>query len=246
MTLLPAEHDSALVQQQAQNEREYRQLLIQGSLAILLPNEELQNAPLRVLVGDIIADLIVGQALARKLCEGWFLHDTIFKITSIVGDKLQPTADGSEIRDDAKNRLEEFGLLPSESNSQHSHSSAHHQSALITLFWRIMQYGYVMYLFLGYVIKDLQHVRRKPKRQHHIRDNITPLPDLSEKAHMHMLTTADLPPRPVLAFEIFSMISTLLRLVDRMPWVAGLFDFWRHTLLVGTGRLGELDSIIDR
>ncbi|KAK5955365.1 hypothetical protein OHC33_004048 [Knufia fluminis] len=242
---LPSDYDPPTFIQQEQNERTYRQLLIQGSLAILLPTEDLQNGPLRVLVGDIIADLIVGQALAEKVCEGWFLHDAIFKVATILDDKLRPKATGSELRDDAKNRLEKFGLLASESEAQRYHSSTNGQSQIAAFFWRFMQYGYLMYLFLRYLLGEIQTVRRKPRR-HQVARVSTSSPVLSEDDKLRTPTQGDSPPRPVLAFGVYTMLSTLLRLADRMPWVASMLAFLQHVLLVGLGRVGELNSILDR
>lgn len=230
------------LQQQEQNERAYRQLLVQGSLAILLPTEDLQNGPLRVLVGDIIADLLVGQALAGKVCEGWFLHDAIFKVTALLRDKVQSKPTDGELRDNAKNRLEKFGLLASESKAQHYHSSTKDQSKIVTFFWRTMQYGYLMYLFLRYVLGKL---RRTPERQQIARTS-NPSPVLSEDGKMQPPSSDEQHPRPVLAFGIYNMISTLLNLADRMPWVASTLVFLQHVLLVGAGRVGETNSVLDR
>ena len=245
LTPLPCHQDPSSHQIQEKNERTYRQLLVQGSLAILLPTEDLQNGPLRVLVGDIIADLIVGQALAGKVCEGWFLHDAIFKVSEILDTKLRPKTTGSELRDDAKNRLEKFGLLASDSNAQRSHSSTNDQSKIIAWFWRIMQYGYLMYVFLRCCLRELQAVRRKPKRQQMAR--ISPLsPVVSEDGKSRTPSSDDQLPRPVLAFGVYGTISTLLKVAERMPWVASMLIFLQHVLLVGTGQVGELNSVLDR
>ena len=245
LTPVPFAHDSSTSQLQDQNERAYRQLLVQGSLAILLPIEDLQNGPLRVLVGDIIADLIVGQALAGKVCEGWFLHDALYKVTAILAEKVHPKTKGTELRDDAKDRLENFGLLSSHSETRHFHSSPEDQSKNAAWFWRILQYGYFVYLFLRYVLKELQRVRQRPKRQPVARIS-TSSPVLSEKDDLQTLISDDQPLRPVLDFGIHGMISTLLKVVDRMPWLASMLIFLQHVSLVGRVRMGELNSLLDR
>lgn len=236
---LPVDTDPATVRHQAENERAYRQLLVQGSLAVILPTEDLQNGPLRVLVGDIIADLIIGQALAGKVCSGWFLHDAISKVAVALTDKVRPKAAGTEIRDDAKNRLERFGLLTHDLNLQAGHSPSHDQSEMATWFWRLMQYGYLVYLFLRYAWKEFQFARSKPKRQHHVR--AAPSSSLAPNKSQE-----DSPPRPVLAYGLYSMISTLLQTADRMPWATGMLSFWQQLLLRGVGRVGGSNSILDR
>lgn len=242
---LPSDLDPSTVQHQAENERDYRQLLVHGSLAILLPTDDLQNGPLRTLVGDIIADLIIGQAVAGKVCEGWFLHDAISKVAAILTDKVQPKASGSQIRDDAKNRLEKFGLLTHDSKFQHDHSSSHDQSQLISWFWTFVQHAFLVYLFLRYVLTELQLVRRKPKRQYHVRASSS-TSVLAEKSHMQFPFKEDPSSRPVLAYGLYSLISTLLQMADRMPWLTGIFTFWQQILLYGLGRVGSSDSIFDR
>lgn len=242
---LPTDLEPSVVQHQAENERDYRQLLVQGVLAILLPTDDLQNGALRVLVGDIIADLIIGQAVAGKVCEGWFLHDAISKVTAIVSDKVHPKVSGSEIRDDAENRLEKFGLLSHNSKFQHGHSSTRDQSQIVDWFWRLMQYGYLVYLFLIYVVKEVQFVHRKPKRQHYV--GASPSASmLAEKSHMPSTSHKDPSPRPVLAYGLYSLLSTLLQMAERMPWMTGILAFWQETLLHRFGRVGQPNSILDR
>jgi len=205
----------------------------------------LQNGPLRTLVGDIIADLVVGQALAGKICEGWFLHDTITKLSAIVSEKVQPKTSGDELHDDEKNRLEKFGLLASQSKPQQHYSPSNDQSKISAWFWRIMQYGYLMYLFLRYVLRELQLVHHKPKRQQIARIS-TSSPTMSVNVESRTPSADHQQPRPVLTYGVYAMISTLLKLADRMPWLASMLAFLQHVLLAGVGQVGQLNSILDR
>ncbi|KAK5072129.1 hypothetical protein LTR64_004093 [Lithohypha guttulata] len=220
-------------------ERAYRQLLVQGSLGILLPTEDLQNGPLRVLVGDIVADLIIGQALAGKIAQAWFLHDAVRKATALVSGKIQPKVSGSEYRDDAANRLQQFGLLSSNSAPDHRHSSTNTQSQMVTWFWRIMQYGYMVYLFSIFVLKEAHTVRSKPARVYRSRVE-------ASKVHLHVPNPDDQSVQPVIAFGVYAMISTLLRMADRIPWTTGILEFCQHILLRGIGHVGRANSYLDR
>lgn len=239
--LSPDTHE-ATTELRAENERIYCQLLIQGSLAILLPTEDLQNDPLRILVGDIIADLIVGQALCGKVSHGWFLHETIAKLATVLDDKVQPKVTGNEIRDDAKNRLEKFGLLSSERNTLNTHSSHSGQSRIATWFWRLMQYGYMLYLFLLYVFKELQALNHRPNWYLDLRSSSSSLSSTGKS----QLPSEDQISRPVMAFGLFSMISTLLNMSACMPWMTSTFGFFQHVLLDRAGRIGRYDSRLDR
>ena len=64
---------------QARNEAMYRQLLVQGALAALLPTEDLENACLRTLVADVIADTILEKSIGGKVSESWFLWSMVSK-----------------------------------------------------------------------------------------------------------------------------------------------------------------------
>lgn len=245
LAALPTDRDPLPSQWPTQEENEYRQLLVQGALAVLLPTEDLQNGPLRTLVGDIIADLIIGQALAGKVCEGWFLHQAISKTTSILHDKVYPKNAASEMHDDAKNRLEKFGLLTSQSNFQHPDSLPGNQSKFITLFWRIMQYGYLAYLFLLHLLKEFQSIRKSPLPQRNVGVSQSSA-NLTDDTPLYAQRTADPSTRPVLEFGLFSMISTLLKMEDHMPWLASIILYSKHLMLYGTGQIGRLDSTLDR
>lgn len=245
LTALPADCDHVSAQQQLQEESEYRQLLVQGALAVLLPTEDLQNGPLRTLVGDIIADLIIGQALVGKVCEGWFLHGAISKTISVLHDKVYSRNAAIDVRDDAKNRLEKFGLLSTQSKFPHHNSSNEDQSKFVSLFWRIMQYGYLAYLFLLHLLKEFQFIRRSPLPQRSAHEQDSPI-SLAEKSPMHVQHTSDRSTRPVLEFGLFCMLSTLLKVEDHMPWLASMILYSKHVLLYGTGQIGRLDSTLDR
>ena len=187
----------------------------------------------------------MGQALAGKICEGWFLHDTITKLSAIVSEKVQPKTSGDELHDDEKNRLEKFGLLASQSKPQQHYSPSNDQSKISAWFWRIMQYGYLMYLFLRYVLRELQLVHHKPKRQQIARIS-TSSPTMSVNVESRTPSADHQQPRPVLTYGVYAMISTLLKLADRMPWLASMLAFLQHVLLAGVGQVGQLNSILDR
>lgn len=238
-------NSEAISQEQDENERAYRQLLMQGALAVLLPTEDLQNRPLRTLVVDILADLIIGQALAGKVCEGWFIHDAIIKVITIVNAKVQPKASGREMRDDAKNRLEKFGLLSSEKQYIDDDSPPRHRSTFAAWFWRIMQYGYLAVFFLRHILKGLYGARTLPKRAHSSH-TASASPSVAKTLHLQGLGMDDRTPLAVIEYKVFSFVSTLLTLGERMPWIASTGAFWQDIFLYGNGRIGAVNSMLDR
>lgn len=224
---------------QSENERTYRQLLAQGMLAVLLPTEDLQNDALRILVGDVVADLILGQALADKICQGWFLHETICKVAVLINDSTQPAKSGDELHENVVGRLEKFGLLQGEIAAQDSHSSRPQQPLVVVLFWRTMQYGYLLYLFVRHLMQEARYVRSLPPRtlpQSTMRPTHGGSPNIA----------AERSPAPVLAFSTYTTVATLLDLSRRMPWLLAVFSFWQHILLFGSGRIAATNSVLDR
>lgn len=224
---------------QRENERTYRQLLVQGMLAVLLPPEDLQNDALRILVGDVIADLILGQALADKICQGWFLHEIVCKTVAAINDSTRPKASGNELHENVVNRLEKFGLLQTGDDVQDHDLSRSKQSLAVDLFWRVMQYGYSLYLFVRYLAREVGHVRSLPPRvscPSTTRSTCSSSPDAGTARRL----------APTLVFSIYTTISSLLDLSRRMPWLLATLSFWQHILLFGFGHIAEANSILDR
>ena len=244
---VPDPNTSETCAEQSTNETLYRQLLVQGVLAVLLPTEDLDNTCLRTLVGDVIADLILGQGISGKACEGWFVHDAVTKIAVVIRTRLEPKATGEEIEVEARSRLERFGLLSSKDEKEQLHSPTTHQSLLSALFWRILQYGYLLSLFIRFVLSGLSQARHLPPR---LRSSLSP-------DHVAKEVVASNPPspssasqgstlRPIVEYRLFALISTLLDLSTRMPWLAGSLSIWQHFTTCGPGRVGRTDSLLDK
>lgn len=205
---------------------------------------------LRTLVGDILADLIVGQAVAGKICEGWFLHQAITKVVEVIKDRVEPKATGEAIQVDTRDRLEKFGLLSSKFDDEKVHSFEDDQSRISALFWRIMQYGYLVFVFLRLFARGMSQARHVPRRMHRPRSTPT---SSAPKAPNDPIS---LPPSPaphvdqtpmhVLNYRLFVFISTLLDLSTRMPWLASTFVFWQHFLIAGPGHFGKTNSTLDK
>ena len=237
-------------QAQIRNETLYRQLLVQGALAVLLPTEDLQNSCLRTLVSDIIADLILGQGISAKACEGWFLHETIIKVVDVIKSHVEPKARGEEIEHNARSRLDKFGLLSTKAETSPPHSSNNNQSQASALFWRLLQYAYLSFLLVHFIVVGLFRVRSLPSRSQSAR--LVPPSPIAKKAtrpsapSQSWSTLPPAPQRPILEYRLFSLVSTLLNLSTRMPWLTGLLSLCRHGILTGSGRLGAAQGVLDK
>ncbi|KAF5498545.1 PXA domain protein 1 [Colletotrichum fructicola] len=73
-----------------ENEAIYRQLLVQGVLAVLLPTEDLENDCLTSLVGQIFSELIIGNVLANRLSQPWLIYECLIILTRVLERKSEP------------------------------------------------------------------------------------------------------------------------------------------------------------
>ena len=254
----PALNPSLSEEEQLNHESAYRQLLIQGALAILLPTEDLTNACLRALVTDIIADLILGRAVADKVCQPWFLHGAVSKVVEVVtsstsGETVMEQRPSQ--KEDRKSRLEKFGLLSSNATNTDVDSSAQHQSMLSALCWRLLQYAFIAYQTLRFILLGMAHARHLPMRLRHYHHRVDGPTSLSSSWHsqkgpisstLHASDSSHRFPRAVLDYRLFSCISALLDLSVRMPWLLSGFSFWQHVLCIGPGRHGAVNSTLDK
>lgn len=231
---------------EAQLEREsiYRQLLAQGTLAVLLPTEHLENACLRTLIGDILADLLLGEIVGGKVAESWFIWEVITKLAR----ELNPGPDrcGEEAEQTEQSRLESFGLLsPPKQEDSEGRDSVKDQSTMVHLFWTLLQFGYLVYAMLRFVIHEVIQVV-SPSSFMPVRglaSTIVAKTPASESQPLLSDRTARL---PVLKYRLFEMASQLVDIPRRMPWLGGSLALAQHVLLRGPGRLGETDGFIDR
>ena len=238
---------------QAEHERLYRQLLVQSLLAILLPTEDLENTGLRTLVSDIIADLLLGQIVAERVSQAWFLQQNISKVILLLKRRTEVTAPKATDQTDARSSLEKFGLLTFKGDAPPHDSPAPHQSKIGLTFWSVLQYAYLAVLFLRYIVVGLSHARHlplrfSPNRRSRPGLSTAPLPVTGEgrQPEGDVLLPPLVPPRPVLTYRTWTAISTFLDLSRRMPWLAGSLALCQHLLTSGAGRLGAPNSFLDR
>lgn len=242
---VPDSSDPETIVEQNDNEIVYQQLLVQGALAVLLPTEDLENTCLRTLVGDVITDLILGNGISQKACDGWFIWESITKLVETVKARLEPKATGEEIEMDTRSRLERYGLLSSKEAVQKGHSSSGNQLRISALFWRILQYGYLTFLVIRFVLIGLVRAFSLPPRSHSPSKS-SPSSPIVKSAEAPATWTSTPLKRPVLTYRVFNLVSHFLDLSTRMPWLAGLLSLIQHYVICGPGRMGETDGVLDK
>ncbi|SPB53225.1 unnamed protein product [Aspergillus niger] len=235
---IPDPSDAQAVAQQRENESIYRQLLVHGMLAVLLPTEDLENASLRTLLGDILADLVLGNAVAGKISEGWFLWDSITKVVDRVGRNEQEE-DVATATLGQRSRLHKYGLLSQEAFTE-GHSSSHVQVPVPDWIWQALQYAYMIYVTLRFIVIGLFRVASAPP----VTASLTPCPPTSNADGTPSCATSK--KRPVLDYRLYGMVSQVMDVPQRMPWLCGMLALIQYLILAGPGRLGDTDSVLDR
>ncbi|KAK0623434.1 PXA domain-containing protein [Immersiella caudata] len=227
---VPSPGDPGSIAAQAKNEATYRQLLVQGVLAILLPTEDLENDCLTALVGQIFSELIIGNAVANKLSEPWMIYEILIIVSRVVLQKRMPgnRGDGTD--------------PPSASRNIFSISA---------LFWTILQWCFLATSFIRTVVAILLASRYVPFRTS--RGRGTPSDVTDQKTGLEPVQAAILSETeteqakaPVLAFRLWAAVSNLIEMDARMPWLHGTLSLLQWIAMTGPGRMADVDGRLDR
>ena len=236
---VPTRDLPSAIEQQSANEAVYRQLLVQSVLAVLLPTEDLGNACLRTLVADVLGEMILGNGVGGKVCEGWLIWEGLTKVSEAIKAQIEPKTTGEEIEFDTRSRLEKFGLLSTNNDEQRAQPTR--SFAVSGLFWRVLQYSYLGYVTMCFVIRGLYTTSFRPI---HTGENASSYSSTTLPERRSTPTSSTT--RTALSFHIFSLFSRLVDLPERMPWLNGTLNLVRYHLVHGIGRLGAPDGILDR
>ena len=232
---VPDPSDANSVAQQRDSEAIYRRLLVNGVLTVLLPTEDLENACLRTLLTDILSDLILGNQVSERVCEGWFVWETTTKLLDMLSrDKHGREAGAAETKSPRPNRLHRFGLL---GNTDSDNDTASSQPS--DWIWLFLQYAFYAYVTLRFIVVGLF---RKASSST-LNPSLRPPDSFVDKTTTKYAVTGK---RPVLDYRLFGMLSQLLDLSRRMPWLGGLIALFQYLILAGPGKVGDTGSVLDR
>ena len=228
---VPCESEPDSMVEQERNEEVWRQLLVQGVLAVLLQTEDLENGCLRALVGEVLSEMIVRAALSERLCQSWMLWELITRVLEMTRPRNHVVESGSKAA--GTSRLEQFGLMESEGPSHEasidhrpgSAASGAVSASISGLFWAVVQYAFFAFTAARIVVLALASSPSLPSRS-----KTWPVGGQARNL------------RPVVSFGVWRACSRLIDLDLRMPWLAGLLSLLHRAVVAGPGRVdGGLD-----
>lgn len=216
--------------EQAENEVAYRQLLVQGVLAVLLPTEDLENECLTSLVGQILSELIIGGVVVKKASEPWMIWTGLTILAEVIGRR----------KSDAR------GL---ESRRKRSDSRNTRGLSIPGLLWSLVHYIFAFVTMTRLLVSTVARSRSLPPRDQvlltktdasHCEDRFGPTATSSDQAPPNATKT------PILAFGIWTTISNLLETDRRMPWLLGSLSMVQWLAIAGPGNIAGFNGIVDR
>jgi hypothetical protein len=241
---VPFEAASLASLDQAENEAAWRQLLIQGVLSHLLPPEDLDNPPLRVLVTEIFSELIVGRGVCGNICEGWFIWDVVSKLLAII---RPPEPDVLQQPPISPNRLEKFGLLADDSDDAEESPPIARRNPVDTLsgvFLQVMQYAILAFVTIRAFFTALSDAASLPSRTNSREDSMHA--DLDDSGSLSQPLTRESSKRPILGMSLWSCCSHLLSLDLQMPWLTAMGAYIQWMLICSSWKVGCTNSRLDR
>ncbi|KAK8021195.1 hypothetical protein PG990_006333 [Apiospora arundinis] len=239
---VPKRDDPRGLQSQVDNEVAYRQLLVQGVLALLLPTEDLENECLTSLVGQIFSELIIGNLFINKLSEPWMLWEIMIILTRLADQgNSSGTAGSKKGAGNTGSNGTARGLAPKQPRG----------FSISRAFWSLIQWGFLAVSLIRAFITTIAQSRSLPPRP-----PPTAVRTLGSKNHADgqkqydSLADVRLPETPVkvpiVQFSLWSCLANLLEVDVRMPWLGATLSLLQWGAVRGPGTVADYDGFIDR
>ncbi|KAE9379215.1 hypothetical protein N431DRAFT_460499 [Stipitochalara longipes BDJ] len=236
-------------QEQIEKEAAYRQLLVQGVLAVLLPTEDLENDCLTAIVGQIFSEMILGGGIGGKASEPWMIWEGITKISEVVQAQLPKSK--AQVRVERSNS-DVMNSTPKNLTGPNT-KGWRIQRSLQKSFWLALQYCFLAFSAVRFLGITLATSSSLPSRNP---PTLKTTGSPSSKDHMEPpeSTNADdiwddrtaQTKQPIVKMKVWSCAANLLDLDARMPWLSATFSMLQHVALTGPGKLGNTDGMIDK
>ncbi|KAI1000475.1 hypothetical protein K3495_g7717 [Podosphaera aphanis] len=236
---VPKNHGSIEAAQQLDNESVYRQLIVRGVLAILLPTEDLENDCLTGIVGQILSE-IIGGAIGGKASEPWMLWEGITMLAETIKSQM-PTST-------VKVAEERVTATPmSDSGSRNETTNVQTAFVLIqNLILLALQYLFFAFMAIRFIITTLGTSPSLPSRLGPETKAINPIKNLPDDTASSQRQQQLSLKKPILTMKVWTCVANLLELDVRMPWVKATLSMLQWQALTGPGKIGQTDAIIDR
>ncbi|KAM0447129.1 hypothetical protein ACHAQK_000676 [Fusarium lateritium] len=232
--LAPVPHpdDPVTISDQKENEALYRQLLVQGVLAILLPTEDLENPCLTALVEQIFSELIIGNVIANKASQPWMLYEGICITARVLQQKKEQGAvvlakqdESSEPKLDVKGRR---------------------AWSVRSMFLGVIQLGMLVVASLRFITTALVMASSLPARTTPIDEKEALLDHDMSSSSSPSSRPLDYTKAPILSCRVWTCLGNLLELSLRMPWLDGFLSLLQYGAVNGPGRIAGHDGPVDR
>lgn len=232
-----------------ENEAVYRQLLIQGVVAVLLPTEDLENDCLTTLVGQIFSQMILGGGIGEKASQPWLLWDGITKLTELIQDKLPKSQ--AHVRLDRSNSSSMTSVkLTITGRSAKSWKIGR---SIQKTFWLVLQYAFLVLIAARFLIAGLLASSALPPRMASA-EKITSSTESRNSVETRNPTHPQTMPmdrssffkQPILQMKIWTCAASLIDIHARMPWLSATLSMLQWGAIAGPGEVGSTDGIIDK
>ncbi|KAB8297216.1 hypothetical protein EYC80_002587 [Monilinia laxa] len=241
---VPLDEDPDTIKGQSNNEAAYRQLIVHGLLAVLLPTEDLENDCLTSLIGQIFSEMILGNGVGGKACEPWLLWEGIMKIAEAIQARLPKSK--AEVQVDRSNyeitRPNVLGIKAIGTKTSNLGKS------MQKTFWLVLQYLFLAFAAVRIIIIAVATSSSLPSRIPPMRKPTgLSLPNEDSEPPMNLPWTRAQPlKRPILKMKLWSCVSTLLDMDTRMPWLSATLSLLQWGTITGPGKIGDTDGMIDK
>lgn len=247
--------------EQRENESAWRQLLVQGLLAVLLPTEDLENGCLRSLVAEIFAEMILGNGISGKACEGWLLWEGITRIAEVLhkDHEEEEIQSGNSTEGQSLSSLERYGLLSTPFEGQSdiakppSPTGQHHAGSQFLIsgaFWAVIQYVFLVFSATRTLVIGVATSSSLPSRSVTSVSISSPIEADYQWASLEAEQPAAGRPvafkRPLVDMKLWSCASQIVEMQSRMPWLSGFISMLHWVVLAGPGRVGDTNGVLDR
>ena len=152
---------------------------------------------------------------------------------------MVPKTTGEEAEVDTRSRLERYGLLSERGDRAMRPRTDGQRLTFSTLFWRLLQYTYLILMTVRFLVQGLMVASSQPRRSSAMSSTVAPSP-IAKSFQVRKR------PRPLVKFKIFSLISSILNLPLRVPWLSGSMSLLQYHLVSGPLGVGATDGIIDQ